>query len=103
MPTEDGGFLITQMGTADGTEPGRVAEFDGQLHYVANHFGTVSLFHEWATEPATERVQPSRHLRAPGSEPNDDRGLSSAQFCPFKRLRRPPHPRMVLLELRWQW
>src|SRR5437667_4625483 len=39
MPLENGGFLITQMGSADGMAPGRVAEFDGSMHFVANHFG----------------------------------------------------------------
>jgi hypothetical protein len=58
MPTEDGGFLITQMGSADGGAPGRVAEFDGQLHYVANHFGTVSLFNEWPTKPPLDGFNP---------------------------------------------
>ena len=29
MPLENGGFLITQMGSATGMAPGRVAEFDG--------------------------------------------------------------------------
>src|SRR5205814_1844293 len=24
-------------------------------------------------------------------------------FCPFNRLSSPPHPRMVLVEFRWQW
>ncbi len=37
LPIEGGGFLITQMGAADGTAPGRVAEFDGKMHFVANH------------------------------------------------------------------
>ena len=39
LPIEDGGFLITQMGSATGMAPGRVAEFDGRLHFIANHFG----------------------------------------------------------------
>jgi 56kDa selenium binding protein (SBP56) len=58
MPTEDGGFLITQMGAADGSEPGRVAEFDGRLHYVANHFGTVSMFREWPSKPPLDGFNP---------------------------------------------
>src|SRR5450756_1068111 len=32
MPIENGGFLITQMGSSDGMAPGRVAEFDGSMH-----------------------------------------------------------------------
>src|SRR5438477_7766108 len=51
LPIEGGGFLITQMGAADGTAPGRVAEFDGMLHFVANHFGTMSMFQEWPASP----------------------------------------------------
>jgi 56kDa selenium binding protein (SBP56) len=58
MPTEDGGFLITQMGSADGGAPGRVAEFDYRLHYVANHFGTVSMFNEWPTKPPLDGFNP---------------------------------------------
>ena len=38
LPLENGGFLITQMGSATGMAPGRVAEFDGRMHFVANHF-----------------------------------------------------------------
>src|SRR5262249_50187951 len=33
LPIENGGFLITQMGSATGMAPGRVAEFDGHLHF----------------------------------------------------------------------
>src|ERR1700731_1638980 len=51
MPLENGGFLITQMGSADGMAPGRVAEFDGSMHFVANHFGPWSLFPERPSEP----------------------------------------------------
>ncbi len=58
MPTEDGGFLITQMGAADGTAPGRVAEFDGRLHFVANHFGTISLFQEFPSTPPLDGFNP---------------------------------------------
>jgi selenium-binding protein 1 len=58
MPIENGGFLITQMGAADGSAPGRVAEFDGRLHYVANHFGTVSMFHEWPSKPPLDGFNP---------------------------------------------
>jgi hypothetical protein len=58
MPIENGGFLITQMGAADGTEPGRVAEFDGRLHFVANHFGTMSMLQEWPTKPPLDGFNP---------------------------------------------
>jgi hypothetical protein len=58
LPIENDGFLITQMGAADGTEPGRVAEFDGKLHFVANHFGTVSLFQEWPKKPPLDGFNP---------------------------------------------
>jgi hypothetical protein len=58
LPTENGGFLITQMGAADGTEPGRVAEFDGSMHFVANHFGTMSMFREWPSTPPLDGFNP---------------------------------------------
>src|SRR3569833_1156851 len=44
LPIENGGFLITQMGSSTGMAPGRVAEFDGYMHFIKDHFGTVSLF-----------------------------------------------------------
>src|SRR6266536_4323762 len=58
LPIENGGFLITQMGAADGTAPGRVAEFDGSMHFVANHFGTMSMFQEWPTTPPLDGFNP---------------------------------------------
>jgi hypothetical protein len=58
LPTERGGFLITQMGSSTGMAPGRVAEFDGRMHFVANHFGTVSLFEEWPTKPPLDGFNP---------------------------------------------
>jgi len=58
LPLPEGGFLITQMGAADGTAPGRVAEFDGSLHFVANHFGTLSLFREWPERPPLDGFNP---------------------------------------------
>jgi len=58
LPTEGGGFLITQMGAADGTAPGRVAEFDGNLHFVGNHFGTTSLFQEFPSTPPLDGFNP---------------------------------------------
>ena len=58
LPIENGGFLITQMGAHDGTAPGRVAEFDGSMHFVANHFGLLSLFQEWPTSPPLDGFNP---------------------------------------------
>lgn len=58
LPIEGGGFLITQMGAADGTAPGRVAEFDGRMHFVANHFGTMSMFQEWPAQPPLDGFNP---------------------------------------------
>jgi hypothetical protein len=58
LPTETGGFLISQMGAADGSSPGRVAEFDGFLQFVGNHFGTKSLFQEWPSEPPLDGFNP---------------------------------------------
>jgi hypothetical protein len=34
LPLEGGGFLVTQMGSASGGAPGRLAEFDADLHLV---------------------------------------------------------------------
>jgi selenium-binding protein 1 len=58
LPIEGGGFLITQMGAADGSAPGRVAEFDGRMHFVANHFGVMSMFQEWPATPPLDGFNP---------------------------------------------
>jgi selenium-binding protein 1 len=58
FPLPQGGFLITQMGSDSGGAPGRVAEFDGKLHFVANHFGRLSLFEEWPTSPPLDGFNP---------------------------------------------
>lgn len=58
FPLPEGGFLITQMGSATGEAPGRVAEFDGKLHYVASHFGLVSLFEEFPLAPPLDGFNP---------------------------------------------
>src|SRR5262245_19956488 len=36
-PLHGGGFLVTMMGSAQGSHPGRVAEFDRRLRLVAEH------------------------------------------------------------------
>jgi selenium-binding protein 1 len=58
LPLENGGFLITQMGSATGMAPGRVAEFDGRMHFVGNHFGPLSLFQEWPSSPPLDGFNP---------------------------------------------
>jgi hypothetical protein len=58
FPIANGGFLITQMGSASGGAPGRVAEFDGSLHFVANHFGPFSMFQEWPETPPLDGFNP---------------------------------------------
>jgi selenium-binding protein 1 len=58
LPTEDGGFLISQMGSATGGAPGRIAEFDGQLHFVGNHFGETSMFQEFPKTPPVDGFNP---------------------------------------------
>lgn len=58
MPLDNGGFLITQMGSSTGMAPGRVAEFDGSLHFIANHFGPWSLFQEWPDSPPLDGFNP---------------------------------------------
>jgi selenium-binding protein 1 len=37
LPLPDGGFLVTQMGSASGGSPGRLAEFDRRLRPVGEH------------------------------------------------------------------
>src|SRR5262249_46246018 len=37
LPLPDGGFLVTQMGSATGGAPGRLAEFDRNLNLVAEY------------------------------------------------------------------
>jgi len=58
FPLPEGGFLITQMGSATGGAPGRVAEYDGQLHFVGNHFGKMSMFQEWPSSPPLDGFNP---------------------------------------------
>src|SRR5215475_4289301 len=48
LPLDTGGFLITQMGSHTGGEPGRVAEFDKDLHFV----------HEWPSRPPQDGFNP---------------------------------------------
>jgi 56kDa selenium binding protein (SBP56) len=58
LPLENGGFLITQMGSATGMAPGRVAEYDNRLRFVVNHFGTFSMFEEWPNKPPLDGFNP---------------------------------------------
>lgn len=58
FPLPEGGFLITQMGSATGAAPGRVAEYDGRLRFVANHFGKVSLLRELPFDPPMDGFNP---------------------------------------------
>ena len=58
LPIENGGFLITQMGSSTGMAPGRVAEFDGHMRFVANHFGVTSMFREWPDTPPLDGFNP---------------------------------------------
>jgi len=44
LPLPDGGFLVTQMGSANGGVPGRVVEFDGKLRRV----------NSWPARPPTD-------------------------------------------------
>ncbi len=48
LPLATGGFLITQMGSASGGAPGRLAEFDNGLQ----------LYKEWPTNPPQEGFNP---------------------------------------------
>src|SRR3990172_3094684 len=48
LPLSSGGFLVTQMGSASGGAPGRVAEFDQDLQLV----------HEWPDNPPQDGFNP---------------------------------------------
>ena len=48
FPLPDGGFLITQMGSANGDAPGRVVEFDRKLRQVGS----------WPASPPTDGFNP---------------------------------------------
>lgn len=48
LPLDEGGFLVTMMGSATGGAPGRVAEFDGGLNLVG----------EWPTAPPLDGFNP---------------------------------------------
>jgi selenium-binding protein 1 len=48
VPLAGGGFLVTQMGSATGGAPGRVAEFDKNLNLV----------HEWPDDPPQDGFNP---------------------------------------------
>jgi 56kDa selenium binding protein (SBP56) len=48
LPLDNGGFLITQMGSNTGGAPGRIAEFDDTLH----------LTHEWPDNPPSDGFNP---------------------------------------------
>lgn len=48
LPLANGGFLVTQMGSATGDAPGRIAEFDGNF----------KLVHEWPDNPPGDGFNP---------------------------------------------
>ena len=48
LPLDGGGFLVTQMGSASGGAPGRLAEFDASLNLVA----------EWPDDPPQDGFNP---------------------------------------------
>jgi hypothetical protein len=50
--------FLALVGSATGGLPGRVAEFDGQLHFVANHFGRMTLFQVWPSAPPLDDFNP---------------------------------------------
>ena len=58
LPLPNGGFLITQMGSASGGAPGRVAEFDPEMQFVGNHFGKLTLTRELPTSPPIDGFNP---------------------------------------------
>src|SRR4029077_20317577 len=48
LPLPDGGFLVTQMGSANGGSPGRVVEFNKRLRRVGS----------WPVVPPTDGFNP---------------------------------------------
>ena len=58
FPLTQGGFLVTQMGSATGGAPGRVAEFDEHLHFTASHYGNLTLAGEWPASPPLDGFNP---------------------------------------------
>jgi hypothetical protein len=90
LPTGRDGFLITQMGAADGTAPGRVAEFDGNLHSVINRQGsiTTSLFQEWPTTPPQDGFNP----HGISSRPDLNLMMTSDFILPASTLSSVPGP-----------
>lgn len=58
FPLQQGGFLITQMGSATGGAPGRVAEFDGNLQFTGNQYGDLTLAGEWPAAPPLDGFNP---------------------------------------------
>ena len=51
-PLENGGFLVTFMGGANGAQPGRVVEYDADTAFVQT----------WPHDPSAGRIQSARHL-----------------------------------------
>jgi 56kDa selenium binding protein (SBP56) len=58
LPLANGGFLVTQMGSASGGAPGRVAEFDPTMQFVGNHFGNLTLTRELPATPPLDGFNP---------------------------------------------
>ena len=62
LPLEKVGFLVTQMGSASGDAPGRVAEFDKRLRLVR----------EWPDNPPTDGFNPHGISARPDLNLNED-------------------------------
>lgn len=58
FPMPNGGFLVTQMGSDTGGAPGRVAEFNGNLQFIGDHYGTLTLTDEWPAAPPMDGFNP---------------------------------------------
>ena len=69
FPLQQGGFLISQMGSATGGAPGRIAEFDKNLQFVGNHYGNLTLAGEWPVKPPLDGFNPH------GMSVREDRNL----------------------------
>ena len=58
LPTENGGFLITQMGVGRRRSPRPRRGIRRQLHFVGNHFGEISMFQEFPKTPPVDGFNP---------------------------------------------
>ena len=78
-PLDNGGFLVTFMGGANGAQPGRVVEYNADMRLVQT----------WPDTPPDGRLQSARHLDRRGAQPHGHQRLHlPAAHAPRARWRR---------------